>query len=96
MSLKFDIFASRRSAHGQSTMVAPERREGQEHHQTHETDEEARNVVGEKETRIILIDIPTKIGGECRSTQGNQTENRTREDKVAKIAIVQTTNAVVY
>ena len=76
-------------------MVAPERGEGQEHHQTHETDEEARNVVSEKEARIIFIDIPTKIGGERWPTQGNQTENGAREDKVTEVAIVQTANAVV-
>jgi hypothetical protein len=96
MSLEFNIFSGRCSAHGQSTVVTRKRGERQEHHQANESNKEAWNVVGEKETRIILIDIPTKIGGECWATEGKQTQNRAREDEITEIAIIQTANAVVY
>ena len=62
MSLKFNVFSRRRSAHRQSAMITPERGESEEEHQTNETNEEAWNAVGKVEARITFINVPTKIG----------------------------------
>ena len=76
-------------------MIAPKRRQGEQKHQRNEADEETRNVIGEEESRIVLVHVPTGIGGQPAACRGDHAQDRARENEIEEVTVVQQANAVV-
>lgn len=74
LSTKFNVFTCRCTVHGQSTMVTRKRWQCQKHHQTNESKKKTWDIIGEEESNIIFVTVPTKISSKARTNQTDQTK----------------------